>query len=32
MTPTVAQAPKSPQADLFLAYEKALIWQGVDEA
>ena len=27
-----AQAQKSPQADVFLAYEKALLWQGIDAA
>jgi predicted ester cyclase len=32
MTLAGARAQKSPQADLFLAYEKALIWQGMDEA
>lgn len=27
-----AQAQKSPQAEVFLAYEKALLWQGLDAA
>ena len=27
-----AQAQKSPQAEVFLAYEKALLWQGIDAA
>lgn len=31
-TLTGAQAQKSPQADVFLAYEKALLWQGIDAA
>ena len=31
-TLTGAQAQKSPQAEVFLAYEKALIWQGIDAA
>lgn len=26
------QAQKSPQAEVFLAYEKALLWQGIDAA
>lgn len=31
-TLTGAQAPKSPQADVFLAYEKALLNDGIDAA
>ena len=31
-TLTGAQAQKSPQAEVFLAYEKALLWQGIDAA
>jgi len=31
-TLTGAQARKSPQAEVFLAYEKALLWQGIDAA
>ena len=31
-TLTGAQAQKSPQAEVFLAYEKALNWQGIDAA
>lgn len=31
-TLTGAQAQKSPQADVFLAYEKALLWQGIEAA
>ena len=27
-----AQAQKSPQAEVFLAYEKALLWEGIDAA
>ena len=31
-TLTGAQAQKSPQAEVFLAYEKALHWEGIDAA
>jgi hypothetical protein len=31
-TLTGAQAQKSPQAEVFLAYEKALLWEGIDAA
>jgi hypothetical protein len=31
-TLSAAQAQKSPQADVFLAYEKALVWEGIDAA
>ena len=31
-TLTGEQARKSPQAEVFLAYEKALLWQGIDAA
>jgi hypothetical protein len=31
-TLTGAQAQKSPQAEVFLAYEKALLWEGIDGA
>ena len=27
-----AQAQKSPQAEVFLTYEKALVWEGIDAA